>query len=144
MPVLAGVAIPKTAPDMEASKALVAYMLKPETQIATLRATNFFPVMEVDLPDDMPASVKAFGPAIAKMSGAARRAAGAAADGAGRQGRPVQPDLHRHVRADRAGRAGHPDRCWTTQAGQLTQLMNEANAPCWAPDKPSDGPCPVN
>ncbi|TIP78394.1 MAG: carbohydrate ABC transporter substrate-binding protein, partial [Mesorhizobium sp.] len=61
MPVIAGVAIPKTSPDMDKAKALVAYMLKPETQIATLKATNFFPVVDVNLPDDMPASVKAFG-----------------------------------------------------------------------------------
>ena len=61
MQVIAGVAIPQTAPDMEAAKALVAYMLQPETQIATLRATNFFPVVDVTLPDDMPASVKALG-----------------------------------------------------------------------------------
>ena len=33
---------------MEASKALVAYMMQPETQVATLRATNFFPVVDVD------------------------------------------------------------------------------------------------
>jgi len=70
MPVLAGVAVPRTAPDKEQSKALVAYMLTPETQIATLRATNFFPVIDVDLPDDMPASVKASGSAITAMSGA--------------------------------------------------------------------------
>ena len=58
MPVLAGVAIPRTAPDMDAAKALVDYMLDPETQIATLRATNFFPVVDVDLPDDLPPSVQ--------------------------------------------------------------------------------------
>lgn len=68
--VIAGVAILSTAPDMEAAKALVAYMMQPETQAATLRATNFFPVVDVVLPDDMPASPKTSGPAIAAMSGA--------------------------------------------------------------------------
>ena len=72
MPVLAGVAIPRTAPDMDAAKALVEYMLLPETQIATLRATNFFPVVDVDLPDDLPPSVKAAGAAIAAMSSCSR------------------------------------------------------------------------
>ncbi|TGV29826.1 carbohydrate ABC transporter substrate-binding protein, partial [bacterium M00.F.Ca.ET.168.01.1.1] len=65
-----GVAIPKTSPDVGKAKALVAYMLKPETQIATLKATNFFPVVDVKLPDDVPASVKAFAPVIAAMTGA--------------------------------------------------------------------------
>jgi len=48
---------------------VVAYMLKPETQIATLKATNFFPRRRRQITDDMPASVKAFGPAIATMTG---------------------------------------------------------------------------
>jgi multiple sugar transport system substrate-binding protein len=30
------------------------------------------------------------------------------------------------------------------QAERLRALMVEAGAPCWAPDEPSDGPCPVN
>ena len=30
------------------------------------------------------------------------------------------------------------------QGGQLAQILEDANAPCWAPDAPSDGPCPVN
>jgi multiple sugar transport system substrate-binding protein len=25
----------------------------------------------------------------------------------------------------------------------LRNLMVQANAPCWAPDEPSEGPCPV-
>jgi multiple sugar transport system substrate-binding protein len=30
------------------------------------------------------------------------------------------------------------------QAEVLRTLMQETGAPCWAPDEPSDGPCPVN
>ena len=26
----------------------------------------------------------------------------------------------------------------------LKQIIDEAGAPCWAPDAPSDGPCPDN
>jgi len=39
MPVVVGVAVPSTSPNMEESMALLEYMTKPETQIATLRAT---------------------------------------------------------------------------------------------------------
>jgi len=52
------VAIPKTSPDQDKAKALVAYMLKPETQIATLKATNFFPVVDVKYPTTCRPSVK--------------------------------------------------------------------------------------
>ncbi|TVR43791.1 MAG: carbohydrate ABC transporter substrate-binding protein, partial [Rhodobacteraceae bacterium] len=30
------------------------------------------------------------------------------------------------------------------QADALRRLIDEAGAPCWAPDAASDGPCPVN
>ena len=29
------------------------------------------------------------------------------------------------------------------QAETLRAIMEESKAPCWAPDAPSDGPCPV-
>ena len=59
MPVVAGLGIPKTAPDMDGAKELITYMIQPDTQIATLKAIDFFPVVKAELPDDMPASVKA-------------------------------------------------------------------------------------
>jgi multiple sugar transport system substrate-binding protein len=30
------------------------------------------------------------------------------------------------------------------QAGTLRTLMEQAKAPCWLPDAPSEGPCPVD
>ena len=30
------------------------------------------------------------------------------------------------------------------QANALKRIINKSGAPCWAPDKPSEGPCPVN
>lgn len=142
MPVIAGVAIPRTAPDMEASKALVAHMLKPETQIATLRATSFFPVVDVELPDDLPPSVQAAGSAVAKMSGAADANPGLLPAGLGAKG----GDFNR-IYVDTFERivlAGQPiEAVLEDQKKRLQALMEETGAPCWAPDAPSDGPCPV-
>ena len=86
MPVIAGVAIPRTAPDMDAAKKLVAYMLDPATQVATLRATNFFPVVDVNLPSDLPPAVQAAGGAVAKMSGSADANPGLLPAGLGAKG----------------------------------------------------------
>ena len=86
MPVIAGVAIPRTAPDMDAAKKLVAYMLDPTTQVATLRATNFFPVVDVNLPSDLPPAVQAAGGAVAKMSGSADANPGLLPAGLGAKG----------------------------------------------------------
>ena len=142
MPVLAGVAIPNTAPDMDAAKALVEYMLAPETQIATLRATNFFPVVDVALPDDLPPSVTAAGNAIAKMSGAADANPGLLPAGLGDKGgdfnRVFVDSFERIVLGGQDIRMVLDD-----QKGTLAAIMQETGAPCWAPDAPSDGACPV-
>lgn len=142
MPVLAGVAIPRTAPDMEGAKALVKYMLEPSTQIATLRATNFFPVVAVELPDDLPASVKAAGEAVAKMSASADANPGLLPAGLGDKG----GDFNRvFVDAfERIVLAGQDIRTvLDEQKGTLAAIMEETGAPCWAPDAPSEGACPV-
>ena len=143
MPVVAGIAIPSTAPDMEKAKALVAYMLKPETQIATLRATNFFPVVDVTLPDDMPASVKVSGAAIAAMTGAPDARPALLPMGLGEAGgkfNQVYIDtFERIVLAKQDVRT-----VLDSQAEALRLIMQETGAPCWAPDTPSEGACPVD
>lgn len=142
MPVIAGVAVPKTAPDMDAAKDLVAYMLKPETQIATLRATNFFPVVDVELPGDMPAAVKISGDAIARMSASPDANPGLLPAGLGDQGgkfNQVFTDTF-----ERIVLAGQPIKdVLADEKKILTKIMNDTGAPCWAPDAPSEGACPV-
>lgn len=142
MPVLAGVAIPATAPDKEQSRALVRYLLSPEVQIATLRATNFFPVVAVDLPADLPPSVRAAGDAIAAMSSAPDANPGLLPAGLGAKG----GDFSR-VYVDTFERiilGGQPiEAVLKDQKVRLAAIMKETGARCWAPDAPSEGACPV-
>ena len=142
MPVLAGVAIPRTAPDQAEAKQLVAYMLKPETQIATLRATNFFPVVDVALPGDLPPAVKAAGDAVSKMSGSADANPGLLPAGLGDRGgdfnRVFVDSFERIVLAGQDIRS-----VLNEQKSVLAEIMRDTGAPCWAPDAPSDGACPV-
>lgn len=142
MPVLAGVAIPRTAPDMDAAKELVKYMLDPATQIATLRATNFFQVVDVALPEDLPPSVKTAGDAVAKMSGSADANPGLLPAGLGDKGGDFSQvfvdTFERIVLANQDIRMVLDD-----QKGKLAAIMQESGAPCWAPDAASDGPCPI-
>ena len=142
MPVLAGVAIPRTAPDVDAAKALVAHMLKPETQIATLRATNFFPVVDVELPDDLPPAVKAAGDAVAKMSSSADANPGLLPAGLGDKGGEFS-QLYTET-FERIVLAGQDIRTvLDDHKPRLQAIMDASGAPCWAPDAASDGPCPV-
>ena len=142
MPVVVGVGIPKTAPDMDAAKALVAYMTSPETQIATLKATSFFPVVDVELPDDMPPAVKLSGAAIAAMSGSDDANPGLLPVGLGELGgqfNAVYVDAF-----ERIVLGGEDVKSVLDEQGEaLKAVMEEAGAPCWAPDPASDGPCPV-
>ena len=142
MPVLAGVAIPRTAPDQDAARALVAYLMQPETQLATLRTTNFFPVVDVDLPDDLPPAVQAAGAAIAAMSGAPDANPGLLPAGLGARGgdfnRVFVDTFERIILAGQDIRTVLDD-----QADTLRAIMEETGAPCWAPDAPSEGACPV-
>jgi multiple sugar transport system substrate-binding protein len=142
MPVLAGVAIPRTAPDMDAAKALVQHMLKPETQIATLRATNFFPVVDVELPGDLPPAVQAAGNAVTKMSGSADANPGLLPAGLGSLGGEFS-QLYTET-FERIVLGGEDIRAVLDEHKvRLQAIMTESGAPCWAPDAASDGPCPV-
>ena len=143
MPVVAGIGIPTTAPDAEAALSLVNYMLQPDTQIATLRATNFFPVVAVELPDDMPPAVQASGAAIAAMAGAEDALPALLPVGLGDLGgqfNQVYTDTFERIILANQDIGEVLD----SQADELRRIIEEAGAPCWAPDAPSDGPCPVN
>lgn len=143
MPVVAGIAVPSTAPDAEQAKTLIDYMLKPETQVATLLATNFFPVTTAELPSDLPPAIKASGDAIALMTAAPDALPALLPMGLGDKGGQFnQVYIDTFERIILAGQDIRP--VLDEEAEVLRALMVEANAPCWAPDLPSDGPCPVN
>ena len=143
MPVLAGISVPKGAPDVEASKALVAYMMKPESQIEILRNIAFFPVTDVALPGDLPASAQALGGAIAAMTSAPDALPALLPVGLGElsgQFNQVYTDTFERIVL---GNQPIPD-VLDQQADALRRLIEQAQAPCWLPDAPSEGPCPVN
>ncbi len=143
MPVVAGLGISKTAPDMAGAKALITYMMQPATQIATLKAIGFFPVVKAELPADMPNSVKAEGAAVAAQSGSKDANPGLLPVGLGSAGgkfNKVYTDTFQQILL-----ANADIKSVLQQEGDvLAGIMKEANAPCWAPDKPSTGACPVD
>ncbi|MBE0578571.1 ABC transporter substrate-binding protein [Devosia sp.] len=143
MPVLAGIAIPKGAPDMDASMRLAQFMMQPETQVATLLATNFYPTTDAALPTDLPASAQALGPAITAMTSAPDALPALLPVGLGDLGgqfNQVYTDTFERIIL-----GGQPIRAvLDEQAGTLRSLMEQANAPCWLPDAASEGPCPVD
>jgi len=142
MPVLAGLAIPKWAPDPAKSKELVKYMMQPETQVATLLATNFFPTTDAPLPADLPASARALGPAVATMTSAPDALPALLPVGLGDLGgqfnQAYTDTFERIVLGNQDVR-----QVLDQQAEVLRKIMVDAKAPCWTPDAASEGPCPV-
>jgi multiple sugar transport system substrate-binding protein len=143
MPVLAGIAVPQTAPDMEKAKELAAYMMQPDQQVATLIATNFFPTTDAAMPDNLPNAAKALGPAVTAMTSASDALPALLPVGLGDKGGQFN-----QVYIDTFERAvlGGQDlrQVLDQQAETLRALMTETGAPCWLPDAPSEGACPVD
>ena len=143
MPVIAGLGIPKGTPDRATSAQLIDYLTQPDTQIKTLRAIGFFPVVKVDLPDDLPPNVKIAGSAVSAQAGAANANPSLLPVGLGDQSglfNKVYKDTFQQIVLRNADIKRTLDR----QASALKRVINKTGAPCWAPDAPSNGPCPVN
>lgn len=143
MPVIAGLAIPDNTPDRAASVELINYLSQPDVQIKTLKATGFYPVVDVTLPSDLPANVRIAGKAIAQQSGASDALPSMLPVGLGSlngQFNKIYKDTFQQI----VLRNADVDRILDRQAKQLERIMKESKAPCWAPDKSSTGACPVN
>ena len=110
--------------------------------IATLRATSFFPVIDVELPDDLPPAVKAAGGAIAAMASAPDANPGLLPSGLGEHAGDF--DRIYNDTFERFILGGQPiEQVLEDQKARLQKIMEETGAPCWAPDAPSEGACPV-
>ena len=142
MPVLAGMAVPTTSPAPEDAKQLIAYMLKPETQVATLAATGFFPVVDVAVPDTISASAKMLQPVVAAQSQAPDSLPVLLPIGLGESGgkfNKVYADTFQRIVL-----SGHDVREVLDQEAQnLQAVFDETGAACWAPDPKSEGACKV-
>ena len=142
MPVLVGLAIPKSAPDAAGAEQVIDYLLKPETQITTLRVSSFYPVVKAPIPGNLDPGLKAEMAAVQAQQNA--------------------PDAHPALLPVGLGsHSGEFDRIFTDtyqrivlrgqdihkvlqlEGRQMQHVLDEAKAPCWAPDPPSRGTCQV-
>ena len=142
MPVLAGLAALKGAPDMSGAMALIDYLTQPETQIVTARNVGFFPVVKVAWPSDVAPGLQLAAAAIEKVHSA-------------KDALPALPPIglgRRDAEFDRVFmntfqlivlRGEKPRAVLDREAETLNRLMTETGAPCWQPDPPTTGACQV-
>ncbi|MBI1775799.1 MAG: extracellular solute-binding protein [Proteobacteria bacterium] len=142
MSVLVGLAIAKGAPDRADAVALIEHLLKPEIQVATAAEVGFFPVVDTPLPANLPAGTKLLAEGVAKTQNAKDALVALLPVGLGDKGgefNKVYFDTFQRIVL-----RGEPIRATLdAQAEVLRGLMTATAAPCWAPDKPSQGACPV-
>jgi multiple sugar transport system substrate-binding protein len=140
MPVLAGLAVVKSAPDMNGATALIDYLTQLQTQIVTARSVGFFPVVRADLPPDLDPGLKIGAAAIKRMQSSKDALPALPPIGLGERGGEFDKmfmDTFRLV----VLRGQKPRAVLDREAETLNRLMNETGAPCWQPDPPSTGAC---
>lgn len=143
MPVLAGLAIPVTSPNVDGASALISYLTEPNTQITTLREVGFFPVVDVDFPAFVSDGVRLEGEAVSKQAASPDALPSLLPQGLGGRG----GDFNRVFR-DAFTRIvlGNEDIATVLDSlkVELQEIMDDTGAPCWAPDPDSGGqPCRV-
>jgi multiple sugar transport system substrate-binding protein len=142
MPVVAGLAIPKDTPNRAGAVAVIEHMTKPEIQLATAAEVGFFPVVKADLPPNLAPGIKLLAGAVAATQGSKDALVSLLPVGLGAKGgefNKVYVDTFQRI----VLRNEPVKAVLESQAKVLEGLMKETNAPCWAPDKPSQGACPV-
>ena len=142
MPVIVGVAIPKNAPNPEGAKEMIKYLLQDETQIHILREIGFFPVTDVEFPGFIPFGVRMEGEAVAKQAGSPDALPALLPVGLGARGGEINKiyrDAFRRIVLE----GGDIKTVLAEEGDNLQNLLSETGAPCWPPDPPSDGACPV-
>jgi multiple sugar transport system substrate-binding protein len=142
MPVLAGLAIAKDAPDANGAASVIDYLTQPATQIATEKAVGFFPVVKVTPPADLDPGVKLAATAIAATETAKDALPALLPVGLGTHGGEfdkVMLDTFQLI----VLRHEKPQAALAREAPTLQKILNQANAPCWAPDPPSTAACQV-
>ncbi len=143
MPVIVGLAVPKTAPDPEAAKEVIKYLLQPETQGVTLAEVSFFPVATGEVPADVGPGVQAEAAAISGQSSAADALPALLPIGLGDQG-GAYSDVFKDALSAIVVDGGDPADVLAGLAPTLQGIFDSTGAPCWTPDEVVEGqPCVV-
>ncbi|AGZ41924.1 ABC transporter substrate-binding protein [Actinoplanes friuliensis] len=141
MLVLAGLGIPKGAPETDKAKEVIKALTTPEVQLDVLRQNAFFPVTNAQVPADLPGAIALAQQAIKAQRDAPKALLSLPPVGLGaRDGEVGQifKNCFKEICLD-----NKPVRqVLDAQAGQLNAILDELKIPCWQPD-PAGNPCRV-
>lgn len=142
MPVLAGLAIPKGAPNRPGAELLIDYLTQQQQQITTVKEVAFFPVTSAAIPTDLSPGIKLEADGVKAQTAAPDALATLLPVGLGSKGgdfNKVYLDSFQRIVLNKEAVQTVLD----DQAKILQGIMNDTKAPCWAPDPTSAGVCMV-
>jgi multiple sugar transport system substrate-binding protein len=142
MPVVAGLAIPNSAPDVQAARDLIEYLTRPEIQAITLREVGFFPAIRADLPADLDPGMQDMANAVVNLTGAPDALPALLPVGLGEHGGAYNQVFRDTFEAIVIG--GEDIRTvLNRERDNLQAVLDTAGADCWPPDPPTGNTCEV-
>lgn len=138
MLVVAGLAIPKGGPHADKARDVITALSTPDAQADVLRQNAFFPVVGGAAPTDLPPAVALERTALDAQQHASDAILSLPPVGLGEHDGEVSQifkDCFTQICLNGKGIQSVLD----AQARQLNSLLDEAKAPCWAPDPTSSG-----
>jgi multiple sugar transport system substrate-binding protein len=142
LPVLAGLAIPKTAPNVAGAKALIKWLDGISAQARTLSTVGFFPVVAQRLSKRLPPGLLNMAAAVKTQQRSKDALPSLLPVGLGRYGsdfNKVFTDTFTRIVVNHENVNSVLD----DEGSKLQAVLNTAGAPCWKPDPPSSGTCQV-
>ncbi|WEX89185.1 extracellular solute-binding protein [Sinorhizobium garamanticum] len=142
MPVVAGLAIPKGAPDKDGATKIIEHLVTPDVQLLTASRVGFFPTLNVKLPEDLDPGVALLAAAVTTTQASKDALISLLPVGLGDKGgefNKVYMDSFQRIVLQNEPIAD----VLKAQGETMAKLMTDTKASCWAPDAKSDGPCPV-
>jgi multiple sugar transport system substrate-binding protein len=142
MPVLAGMAIPKGAPNRAGAEAVIDYLTQAKQQSAVAANLAFFPVTSAPVPQDVKPGIKLESDAVQKQSSSKDALVSLLPIGLGAKSGDFN-NVYLET-FQRIVLKNEPIQQVLDDRGKVLQgIMDESKAGCWAPDPPSNGPCQV-
>lgn len=137
MLVVAGLAIPRGAPEPDGAEALIEALAVPETQVEVLRQNAFFPVVAADLPGDLPPAVALEAAAVRAQQEAPDALVSLPPVGLGEQDGEVS-QIFKNCFIEICLDGNPIPQVLDDQGSQLDAIMAELDVPCWLPDPAAD------
>jgi multiple sugar transport system substrate-binding protein len=142
MPVLAGLAIPRSSPHPRDAKLLIRHLLSLPVQARTLSALGFFPVIAGRLSKSISAGLRLESNAVKLMQTAPDALPSLLPIGLGPEGGNFN-NIYRDTFNAIVLKREDPKKVLAEQGARIQEILNKTGAPCWAPDPRSRGACRV-